>query len=116
MDQEEGPVIVITEEGAESNKYSDPDVDVERLEPAKTPHPPATDTAIVPLPGSSRTKRDPDFSAILVDLDIPDGVDPSFLASLPEDMRAETTGEGQGAGPSTASTWHSCSGYAGGQS
>ena len=48
MEQEEGPVIVITEEGAESNKYSDPDVDVERLEPAKTPHPPAaTDTAIV---------------------------------------------------------------------
>ena len=48
MEQEEGPVIMITEEGAESNKYSDPDVDVERLEPAKTPHPPAaTDTAIV---------------------------------------------------------------------
>ena len=93
MEQEEGPVIMITEEGAESNKYSDPDVDVERLEPAKTPHPPATDTAIVPLPGSSRTIRDPDFSAILVDLDIPDGVDPSFLASLPEDMRAEVIEE-----------------------
>ena len=92
MEQQEGPVIVITEEGAEINKYSDPDV--ERLEPAESPYPPATDSAIViPLPGSSRTIWNPDFSAILGDLDIPEGVDPSFLASLPEDMRADVIEE-----------------------
>lgn len=30
-----------------------------------------------------------EFRAILGDIDIPDGVDPAFLAALPEDMRAE---------------------------
>lgn len=81
---------MITEECAKSNKVSDPDVDVERLEPSETPHPPATDTVNLPLPGSSRTH---DFSAIFGDLDIPEGVDPSFLASLPEDMRADVIEE-----------------------
>lgn len=32
---------------------------------------------------------DEEFRAILGDIDIPDGVDPAFLAALPEDMRAE---------------------------
>merc|ERR1719182_1167908 len=42
---------------------------------------------------SSGPSRQPDFSAILGDLDIPEGVDPSFLAALPEDMRAEVIEE-----------------------
>ena len=74
----------------------DPGVDVERLEPAEAPHPPAIDTPVtVPLPGLSGTKTitDPDFSAILGDLDIPEGVEPSFLTALPEDMRAEVIEE-----------------------
>ena len=74
----------------------DPGVDVERLEPAEAPHPPAIDTPVtVPLPGLSGTNTimDPDFSAILGDLDIPEGVEPSFLTALPEDMRAEVIEE-----------------------
>ena len=51
--------------------------------------PPAPEAA-APSSGSS---RQPDFSAILGDLDIPEGVDPSFLAALPEDMRAEVIEE-----------------------
>ena len=50
--------------------------------------PPAPEAA-----ASSGPSRQPDFSAILGDLDIPEGVDPSFLAALPEDMRAEVIEE-----------------------
>merc|ERR1740123_222622 len=57
--------------------------------PGETPlQPPATEAA-----ASSGPSRQPDFSAILGDLDIPEGVDPSFLAALPEDMRAEVIEE-----------------------
>ena len=35
----------------------------------------------------------PDFSEILGDIEIPEGVDPSFLAALPEDMRQEVLEE-----------------------
>ena len=52
------------------------------------PPPPAPEAA-----ASSGPSRQPDFSAILGDLDIPEGVDPSFLAALPEDMRAEVIEE-----------------------
>lgn len=34
-----------------------------------------------------------DFSSILGDMEIPEGVDPSFLAALPEDMRQEVVAE-----------------------
>lgn len=36
-----------------------------------------------------RHMMDEEFRAILGDIDIPDGVDPAFLAALPEDMRQE---------------------------
>ena len=52
--------------------------------------PTATDAPVAEAPSGS---RQPDFSAILGDLDIPEGVDPSFLAALPEDMRAEVIEE-----------------------
>ena len=39
------------------------------------------------------TVREPDYSAILGDIEIPEGVDPSFLAALPEDMRQEVIEE-----------------------
>ncbi|XP_042241661.1 E3 ubiquitin-protein ligase HUWE1-like isoform X2 [Homarus americanus] len=39
-------------------------------------------------PSSSSGTR-PDYTAILGDIEIPEGVDPSFLAALPEDMRQE---------------------------
>ena len=53
------------------------------------PPPPAPEAAA----SSGGPSREPDFSAILGDLDIPEGVDPSFLAALPEDMRAEVIEE-----------------------
>ena len=56
--------------------------------PGEAPVPPAAEAA-----ASSGPSRQPDFSAILGDLDIPEGVDPSFLAALPEDMRAEVIEE-----------------------
>lgn len=43
-------------------------------------------------PSSSSGSR-PDYSAILGDIEIPEGVDPSFLAALPEDMRQEVIAE-----------------------
>lgn len=43
-------------------------------------------------PSGSSTTR-PDYSAILGDIEIPEGVDPSFLAALPEDMRQEVIAE-----------------------
>eukprot|EP00092_Neocalanus_flemingeri_P041280 GFUD01044951.1.p1 GENE.GFUD01044951.1~~GFUD01044951.1.p1 ORF type:complete len:4316 (+),score=1501.53 GFUD01044951.1:136-13083(+) len=78
---------------------SEPDVDVERLEPADPVQPltaPEHAPVVIPaLAGSSGTStgRESDFSAILGDLDIPEGVDPSFLAALPEDMRREVIEE-----------------------
>lgn len=42
---------------------------------------------------SSSTSSRPDYSAILGDIEIPEGVDPSFLAALPEDMRQEVIAE-----------------------
>ena len=44
-------------------------------------------------PGTSGTSTGPDYSAILGDIEIPEGVDPSFLAALPEDMRQEVIEE-----------------------
>jgi len=84
---------------------SEPEVDVERIEPSETvvPIPVSTveqntssaATTPAPVAGSSgiSTGREPDFSAILGDIDIPEGVDPSFLAALPEDMRQEVIEE-----------------------
>lgn len=43
-------------------------------------------------PSGSAASR-PDYSAILGDIEIPEGVDPSFLAALPEDMRQEVIAE-----------------------
>lgn len=42
---------------------------------------------------SGSTSNRPDYSAILGDIEIPEGVDPSFLAALPEDMRQEVIAE-----------------------
>merc|ERR1719370_2573028 len=70
------------------------ELDIEQVDPA-----PNTDTqgaAAAPPPAAAEevsASRQPDFSAILGDLDIPEGVDPSFLAALPEDMRAEVIEE-----------------------
>jgi len=84
---------------------SEPEVDVERIEPTESvaPIPVSTveqntssaATTPAPIAGSSgiSTGREPDFSAILGDIDIPEGVDPSFLAALPEDMRQEVIEE-----------------------
>lgn len=46
-----------------------------------------------PAPGPSGTQNTEDFRNILGDIDIPEGVDPSFLAALPEDMRQEVISE-----------------------
>ncbi|KAK7072125.1 E3 ubiquitin-protein ligase huwe1, partial [Halocaridina rubra] len=43
-------------------------------------------------PSGSAANR-PDYTAILGDIEIPEGVDPSFLAALPEDMREEVIAE-----------------------
>ena len=37
--------------------------------------------------------RDTEYADILGDIEIPEGVDPSFLAALPEDMRQEVISE-----------------------
>ena len=86
---------------------SEPELDVENVEgeAAATPPPPPPDQpaaaaeapagAAAPAAGSSGTgtSREPDYSAILGDIEIPEGVDPSFLAALPEDMRQEVIDE-----------------------
>merc|ERR1711994_828569 len=86
---------------------SEPELDVENVEGevAATPPPPPPEQpaaaaeapagAMPPAAGSSGTgtSREPDYSAILGDIDIPEGVDPSFLAALPEDMRQEVIDE-----------------------
>jgi len=101
-DQEPLPVEPL--EAQDVSMASEPDVDVERLEPGdgvQSGGGVGEGAASVPVsssgptPGSSGTStgREPDFSAILGDLDIPEGVDPSFLAALPEDMRAEVIEE-----------------------
>ena len=43
--------------------------------------------------GTSGTSTEPEYSAILGDIEIPEGVDPSFLATLPEYMRQEVIEE-----------------------
>ena len=43
--------------------------------------------------GATASGTGPDFSEILGDIEIPEGVDPSFLAALPEDMRQEVLEE-----------------------
>ena len=43
--------------------------------------------------GTSGTSTGPEYSAILGDIEIPEGVDPSFLATLPEYMRQEVIEE-----------------------
>lgn len=49
---------------------------------------------VEPVPGPSGTQSvSEDFRNILGDIDIPEGVDPSFLAALPEDMRQEVIAE-----------------------
>jgi len=44
-----------------------------------------------PVAGPSRTNDD--FREILGDLEVPEGVDPSFLAALPEELRQEVISE-----------------------
>lgn len=43
--------------------------------------------------GPSGTQSIEDFRNVLGDIVIPDGVDPSFLAALPEEMRQEVISE-----------------------
>ena len=43
--------------------------------------------------GESSAPPAADFSSILGDMEIPEGVDPSFLAALPDDMRQEVVAE-----------------------
>lgn len=43
--------------------------------------------------GPSQTIGAGEYSAILGDIEIPDGVDPSFLAALPDEMRSEVIAE-----------------------
>lgn len=45
------------------------------------------------VPGPSGTQSIEDFRNILGDIDIPEGIDPSFLAALPEEMRQEVISE-----------------------
>ena len=72
---------------------SDPELDVEAVDTTEQPPPPPpATTEAAPAPETS-ARREPDYSAILGDLEIPEGVDPSFLAALPEDMRQEVIEE-----------------------
>ncbi|XP_047736696.1 E3 ubiquitin-protein ligase HUWE1 isoform X2 [Hyalella azteca] len=52
----------------------------------------STTPAAVANPGVIHA-RDTEFADILGDIEIPEGVDPSFLAALPEDMRQEVISE-----------------------
>jgi len=92
-DQESQPAENVETQDVSMN--SEPEVDVENAPEI---------IARIPLPGSSSTSDtagasavpsipEPDFSAILGDIEIPEGVDPSFLAALPEDMRQEVIEE-----------------------
>ena len=45
-----------------------------------------------PVAGPSGLQND-DFRNILGDIEVPEGVDPSFLAALPEEMRQEVIAE-----------------------
>jgi len=46
-----------------------------------------------PRPGPSGVQNNDEFRHILGDIEVPEGVDPSFLAALPEDMRQEVIAE-----------------------
>jgi hypothetical protein len=46
-----------------------------------------------PMPGPSGTQQVEEYRGILGDIVIPEGVDPSFLAALPEEMRQEVINE-----------------------
>merc|ERR1719414_544088 len=83
--QEEGVAMTLGE----------PELDIEQVDPAPTTDTQAAAAAAAPAAPTEEVgaSRQPDFSAILGDLDIPEGVDPSFLAALPEDMRAEVIEE-----------------------
>uniref|UniRef100_A0A1I7TFV2 HECT-type E3 ubiquitin transferase n=3 Tax=Caenorhabditis tropicalis TaxID=1561998 RepID=A0A1I7TFV2_9PELO len=50
---------------------------------------PVEEAAAPAVPVPEQNIMAEEFRAILGDIDIPDGVDPAFLAALPEDMRAE---------------------------
>ena len=72
-----------------------PPIATPRLPPPASGELPEAGAGSVPAPGTSGAgaSRDPDYSAILGDIEIPEGVDPSFLAALPEDMRQEVIEE-----------------------
>jgi E3 ubiquitin-protein ligase HUWE1 len=54
----------------------------------------AENAAVVePVAGPSGTQNADDFRNILGDIDVPEGIDPSFLAALPEEMRQEVISE-----------------------
>merc|ERR1719347_833505 len=96
--EQEQPLPVQPIDIQDVSMTSEPDVDVEGVEssPAEASTP---GDATLPPPGEGPSgnpappTRQPDFSAILGDIDIPEGVDPSFLAALPEDMRQEVIEE-----------------------
>jgi len=74
---------------------TEPEVDVENVAVAAPAQPPPASGEPQEAAGTSGTSAStgPDYSAILGDLEIPEGVDPSFLAALPEDMRQEVIEE-----------------------
>ena len=53
----------------------------------------STSTASSTAVTSTSSARRDTYSEILGDIEIPDGVDPSFLAALPEEMRQEVIAE-----------------------
>ena len=71
------------------------EVEVENVAVAAPAQPPPASGEPQEAAGTSGTSAStgPDYSAILGDLEIPEGVDPSFLAALPEDMRQEVIEE-----------------------
>lgn len=54
---------------------------------------PSGAVALPPTAAGSSSQQSSEYQSLLGNIEIPEGVDPSFLAALPEDMRQEVIAE-----------------------
>ena len=96
---EPSQVPLPTDDDSESDDSSDEDTEDEEegavggvVEPTASAEAPAATEEAAPVTGMIQD-MDPSVRAILGDLQVPEGVDPSFLAALPAEMRDEVIQE-----------------------
>jgi len=84
------PEINTSSNNADTAPLSLPTVADDTAPPANVVSPEVSDE---PMPGPSGNQAIDEFRGILGDIVVPEGVDPSFLAALPEEMRQEVINE-----------------------